>query len=185
MGGFVRVVARAVHHAAAPQAMVFARDDALYRAMLATLLDRLVQALPAPLRRRVRPAQLRLLGQFVQFGCVGVAGFVVDTAVVYAVRGWAGLYWGGALAYAVAVTCTWWLNRVWTFRGIGNVGPMHRQWAKFVVVNLPGLCLNLGTYFALVAATAVCATHPVIAIFAGAIAGMFANFTLSRAVVFR
>jgi putative flippase GtrA len=31
----------------------------------------------------------------------------------------------------------------------------------------------------------VCATHPVIAIAAGAIAGMFANFVMSRAVVFR
>ena len=153
--------------------------------MFVPVIDRLVQALPGTLRRRVRPAHVQVLAQFIQFGCVGVAGFAVDTAVVYAVRGWAGLYFGGALAYAVAVTGTWWLNRVWTFRSHGHFGPMHRQWAKFVVVNLPGLCLNLGTYFALVAAVPLCATRPVIAIFAGAIAGMFANFSLSRAVVFR
>ncbi len=154
-------------------------------AMLAMVMDRLVLALPGPLRRRVRPGHLRLLAQFTQFGMVGLVGFAVDTAVVYAIRRGVGLYVAGTLAYAVAVTATWWLNRVWTFRGLGNIGPMHRQWAKFVVVNLPGLCLNLGTYFVLIATLAVCDRHPVIAIFAGAVAGMSANFTLSRAVVFR
>ncbi len=166
--------------------MVFpARPIAYSRTMFETVMDRLVLALPGTLRRRVRPGHVRLLAQFSQFGVVGVVGFLVDTAVVYAVRGAVGLYVAGTLAYAVAVTTTWWLNRIWTFRGLGNVGPVHRQWAKFVIVNLPGLCLNLGTYFALVATVPLCAVHPVIAIFAGAVAGMFANFTLSRAVVFR
>ena len=149
------------------------------------LMDWLVDALPGPVRRRLAPAHVRLLAQFVQFGVVGVAGFVVDTAVVYATRDWAGLYLAGVLAYAVAVTTTWWLNRVWTFRGLGNIGPRHRQWLRFVVASLPGLCLNLGSYFALVATVALCAIHPVIAIAVGAVAGMFANFVLSRAVVFR
>ena len=149
------------------------------------LVDRLVLALPAPVRRRVRPSHLRLLGQFTQFGVVGLVGFAVDTAVVYAVRDALGLYAAGVLAYAVAVTTTWWLNRVWTFRGIGNIGPAHRQWVKFVAANVPGLCLNLGTYFALIAVFSFCDEHPVVAILAGAVAGMFANFTLSRAVVFR
>ena len=149
------------------------------------LMDWLVDALPAPVRRRVSPAHVALLVQFTQFGTVGVAGFVVDTAVVYAMRDWAGLYIAGTVAYAVAVTTTWWLNRIWTFRTLGNIGPMHRQWLKFVIANVPGLCLNLGTYFVLVSFVPLCATHPVLAIGAGAIAGMFANFILARAVVFR
>ncbi len=45
--------------------------------------------------------------------------------------------------------------------------------------------LNLGTYFTLVTVSALCAAIPVIAVAAGAIAGMTANFLLSRAVVFR
>ena len=149
------------------------------------VLSWMVDALPAPLRRRVRPAHLHLLAQLVQFGFVGVAGFVTDTAVVYATRDWAGLYVAGTLAYGVAVTVTWWLNRVWTFRGVSNIGPVHRQWMKFALANIPGLCLNLGTYFALVATVPLCAAIPVIAIFAGALAGMSSNFLLSRAVVFR
>jgi putative flippase GtrA len=149
------------------------------------LADWIIDTLPGPVRRRILPQHVRLLVQFVQFGTVGTVGFLVDTAVVYAMRDWAGLYVAGTVAYAAAVTTTWWLNRVWTFRGLGNVGPRHRQWAKFVIATLPGLCLNLGSYFVLVTFVPVCATHPVIAIAAGAIAGMFANFVMSRAVVFR
>ena len=149
------------------------------------LMDRLVDALPSPVRRHLRPAHVELLAQFIRFGTVGTGGFLVDTAMVYATRSWAGLYLAGILAYAVAVTTTWWLNRIWTFRGLGAPGPKHHQWARFVAATLPGLCLNLGSYVLLVWLSPLCAAHPEIAIAAGAIAGMFANFALSRSVVFR
>jgi putative flippase GtrA len=156
-----------------------------YSGGMLALLDWLVDALPGPMRRYVVPAHVRLLAQFMQFGVVGVAGFLADTAVVYATRDMAGLYVAGTLAYAVAVTVTWWLNRIWTFRGAGAIGSVFRQWLIFAAANLPGLCLNLGTYFVLVTVVPVCAVHPILAIAAGALAGMFANFTLSRAMVFR
>ncbi len=152
---------------------------------MVALMNWMLGTLPGPVRRHINPAHVQLLAQMVQFGMVGVAGFVVDTAVVYALRGGTGLYVAGTLAYGAAVTTTWWLNRIWTFRGRGAATPMHHQWAKFALANLPGLCLNLGTYFVLVAAVPLCATHPVIAIGAGAIAGMGANYLLSRSVVFR
>ncbi len=149
------------------------------------LVDWLVGALPGPARRRISVGHVRLLAQLLQFGTVGVAGFLVDTAVVYATVTAVGLYAAGLVAYAVAVTTTWWLNRVWTFRGASSREPMLRQWLRFVVVNVPGLCLNLGTYFSLVATVPLCAHSPVIAVAAGAVAGMAANFVLSRRVVFR
>jgi putative flippase GtrA len=153
--------------------------------VMLALIEWLVGALPAPVRRHISPTHLQVLAQMAQFGTVGLIGFVVDTAVVYAVRNLVGLYVAGTLAYGVAVTTTWWLNRIWTFRGLGNIGPKHRQWMKFVVASMPGLSLNLGTYFALVASVPFCAVHPVIAIACGAVAGMTANYLLSRAVVFR
>jgi putative flippase GtrA len=149
------------------------------------LVDWLVGALPGPVRRHVLPGHIRMVTQFTLFGIVGVVGFAVDTAAVYATRDWAGLYVAGALAYGAAVTTTWWLNRIWTFRGLSRPGPVHRQWAAFAAANLPGLVLNLGSYFLLVTVVPLCATHPVIAIAAGALAGMFTNFTLARTVVFR
>ena len=68
-------------------------------------------------------------------------------------------------------------------RGAG--APVHRQWLLFVVVNLGGFVLNYGTYALLVTFVPTVAAHPVLGVAAGAIAGMFANFALSRQIVFR
>ena len=149
------------------------------------LLELITGFLPTPIRRFLPRTRVLLLAQFLQFGVAGVAGFLVDTAVVYALRAQAGLYVAGAAAYVAAVTATWWINRIWTFQDVVSSHRMHHQWARYAVANIPGLILNLGTYFLLVAASPVCAAYPVLAVAAGAIAGMFANFTLSRALVFR
>jgi putative flippase GtrA len=148
------------------------------------LLVRLATQLPPPARQLVSPARIAMLVQFLMFGTVGTAGFLVDTATVYALRRSLGLYGAGMAAYVVAATVTWLLNRLWTFRGLGS-GPMHQQWARFLVVNLGGLVLNRGTYALLVTFSALAAEQPVYATAAGAIAGMFVNFALIRTMVFR
>lgn len=125
-----------------------------------------------------------VFSQFVRFGIVGAFGFVVDTATVYATRHVLGLYGAGVLAFFVAASANWALNRVWTFRGLGS-GALHRQWVKFLAANSLGFFLNRGAYFVLVTVSALCAANPVIAVGAGSITGMFANFTLSRRLVFR
>ena len=125
-----------------------------------------------------------MLAQFLRFGTVGAFGFLVDTATVYATRGTLGLYGAGVLAFLVAATANWGLNRVWTFRGLGS-GALHRQWAMFLAANSVGFVLNRGAYFILVTFSVLCAANPVIAVGAGSITGMFANFTLSRRLVFR
>jgi len=148
------------------------------------LLLRLARELPAPMRRFASPARIGVLVQFLMFGSVGLAGFVVDTATVYALRHALGLYGAGMAAYLVAASVTWILNRLWTFRGQGT-GPVHRQWARFLAVNMSGFVLNRGTYALLVTFVPLCAEQPVYAVAAGAVAGMFVNFGLSRRVVFR
>ena len=148
------------------------------------LLLRIATQLPPPVQTIATPARIGTLVQFLMFGTVGTLGFIVDTATVYALRHPLGLYGAGLAAYVVAATVTWILNRVWTFRGLG-AGPVHRQWAKFLVVNLGGLVLNRGTYAVLVTFVALCAAQPVFATAAGSLAGMFVNFSLNRTMVFR
>ena len=148
------------------------------------LLLRIATQLPPPVRVLATPARIGTLVQFLRFGTVGTLGFLVDTATVYALRRSLGLYAAGMAAYVVAASVTWILNRTWTFRGLGG-GPVHRQWARFLVVNLGGLVLNRGTYALLVTFVPLCAAQPVFATAAGAIAGMLVNFSLNRAMVFR
>lgn len=146
--------------------------------------DRAFGYAPAPLRRLATPPRLALLCQFMAFGTVGTVGFLINTAVVYGLRGPLGLYVAGVVAYLVSATGTWTLNRLWTFRGRG-AQPILRQWSLFLLANLGGFVPNCGTYAALVTWSPTCAEHPVLAVAAGAIAGMFVNFALSRRVVFR
>ena len=148
------------------------------------LLLRLAIQLPQPARRLATEARIRTLVQLVMFGTVGFAGLAVDTATVYALRHRLGLYGAGAVSYCLAATATWLLNRNWTFRGSGG-GPAHRQWVRFLLANMAGFVLNRGTYAALVTFVPLCADEPVFAVAAGAVVGMFLNFTLSRTMVFR
>ena len=137
----------------------------------------------ATLERRIGPARTALLWQFFRFGLVGFSGAMVDTAVIYGTRAWLGLYGAGALSYLIAATWTFQCNRLFTFSGRGT-GPLYRQWLTFMGVNLVGLVFNRGTYFALVTWSLTCQAYPVLAVAAGAVAGMFFNFALSRKLVF-
>ena len=150
----------------------------------------MLAALPLPARLRrlatrlLPPARLALLAEFLRFGTVGAIGFVFDTATVYGSRPWLGLYAGGVLAYLVAASVTWLLNRLWTFRHVAHAA-MHRQWAAFLAAQSVGFVLNRGTYAILVTVSPLCAAQPVLAVAAGVAAGMFVNFTLARKLVFR
>ncbi|MBV9758683.1 MAG: GtrA family protein [Alphaproteobacteria bacterium] len=148
------------------------------------LLSRLAAGLPISARRFADAARIALLAQFLRFGAVGVSGFCIDTATVYALRFRLGLYGAGMAGYLFAASANWALNRVWTFRGRSR-GLAHRQWALFLATNTAGLVLNRGTYAALIATSALCVRYPVIAVAAGAVAGMLVNFTMARQVVFR
>ncbi len=148
------------------------------------LLLRLATQLPPPARDFATEARLRTLVQFCMFGTVGFVGLALDTGTVYALRHQLGLYGAGLVSYVVAASGTWVLNRLWTFRGSGS-GPAHRQWARFLAANTVGFVLNRGTYALLITFVALCAAQPVFATSAGAVAGMFVNFSLSRAIVFR
>ncbi len=124
-----------------------------------------------------------MIGQFLRFGVVGVAGLVVDIAVLLAAMA-LGLdkYSGRVVSYLAAVTATFSLNRAWTFRERRGGGAVGAQWARFALLNLVGFAANYGTYALLVSLTA---THPVVAVAAGAVAGMGFNFVLSRRYVFQ
>jgi len=144
----------------------------------------ILRCLPAGLRRLATAERVELARQFSRFGVVGLLGFTVDTACVYALRERFGLYLAGLIGWAVAVFGNWLINRLWTFRGQGE-GPAHRQLLAYALVNIVGFVFNRGAYAVMVTFVAVAAAEPILATMAGAVCGMFFNFFLSRAWVFR
>jgi putative flippase GtrA len=133
---------------------------------------------------RLTPAQQLLLRQFIQFGLIGVAGFVWDTCIVYATAPLLGPYAAGVVSFFIVGSINWVANRYWTYRQL-NHAAMHRQLVMYLIANAVGFVLNRGTYIALVATQPLFRHHLVLAIAAGAVAGMFVNFFLSRRLVFR
>ena len=80
--------------------------------------------------------------QFFRFCLVGVLGFAVDASTLtIMLAANAGLFWGRAVSYLAAASCTWALNRRWTFDDRSSRGA--RQWAKFLAVNSCGGLVNL------------------------------------------
>ena len=123
--------------------------------------------------------------QFLRFGVVGAAGFVVDAAMLYF-----GIYvlglsrvWAGLFSFPFAVTVTWIGNRTFTFH---DAIPMaaSKQLAKFAAVCVVGLIFNRGTYSLLVTYSPLVHSYPVIGLVAGTGAGMFFNFFAARRHVF-
>ncbi len=122
-----------------------------------------------------------MLGQFLRFGIIGVSGFVVDTATVYALRGALGLYIAGVLAYLLAATSNWVFNRNWAF-ATAAPAPAIQQWLKFLLANSVGFVVNRGIYALAIWQFPLAAEQPIIALAAGTACGMIINFLLSRKV---
>ncbi len=150
------------------------------------LLLRLSDWLPDPLRIHASEARIRLLVQFVMFAMVGLIGFAIDTATVYALRARGRACMSpGSPPISRPPPAPGSSTGMWTFRHIVSTDSWHVQWRRFLAANLTGFVINRGVYALLVTFVDVAARQPVIAVFAGALAGMTLNFNLSRKMVFR
>lgn len=152
--------------------------------MLVTLAAMPLSFSPIALIVSRLPARHRAAGsEFLRFGMVGVIGFSLDVAAVYALIPSLGLYGAGMAAYFIAASANWALNRLWTFRDRAH-RSVHTQWLRFLAVNLIGFILNRGAYSFLIANFALARHYPVLAVAAGAASGFIVNFVLSRRLVF-
>ena len=119
------------------------------------------------------------------FGAVGASGFAVDVAF------WLGLQWFGLghrwarfLSFWPAVTWNWRWNRAITFHDRPR-RPRARQWLQFIAASLVGLVTNVGAYLVLTATVAFFDEYRLLAIVAGVLVGMAANFAVADRFVFR
>ena len=129
--------------------------------------------------RPQRPLWARIAG----FGAVGVAGFLVDAAVLIAVKPYAGLIWGRAASFSLAVVTTFALNRLFVFTHARG-GSLLKQAGLYLLSNGVGLSLNLGAYAALVLSAFPFVSRPLVALAAGSVVGAGANFLLADRFAF-
>jgi putative flippase GtrA len=84
--------------------------------------------------------------KFISFAIAGGAGFLVDTGVLYLAIAHTplGPYFGRALAIAAAMSCTWYINRRFTFHASGR--PLRSEGARYGSVGLGSALLNYAVY---------------------------------------
>jgi putative flippase GtrA len=88
--------------------------------------------------------------QLVKFGIVGGSGYLINLAVFAVLTGNLGVHHAIAAvgAFCVAVTSNFLWNRYWTF-GPGE-GPASFQAARFLIVSVASLAINLAALEVLV-----------------------------------
>ena len=123
--------------------------------------------------------------KFLLFGLAGGAGFVVDTAILYLLKGALGLYGARAISFLCAVATTWIINRSFAFKGQSANLPVWREFLHYLGAMILGGVVNYAVYAALVATIPLVAEQPVLGVAAGVVAGMFVNFLLADKLVFR
>ena len=123
-----------------------------------------------------------LLRQIARFGIVGVIGFVVNAGVVAGLAVSLGPVWAQCLAFPLAASVTWWLNRLYTFGASRHAWKM--EWLRYLAANTLGFSVNNGVYFTLVLLNPFAYSHPACAVALGSLAGMVFNFICSKRAVF-
>jgi putative flippase GtrA len=114
---------------------------------------------------------------------VGVAAFLVNASLVELLAHSLGLGGAQIIAFPTAATTAWWLNRRYTF-GASDMS-MSREWIRYMYANSIGWFLNNATYCVVVAHLQLAQSNPCLAVAAGSIAGLTANFALSHHLVFK
>ena len=135
--------------------------------------------LTASARRRA------VLTRLFRFAVGGVVGFIVDTSLLYAFMA-AGLgpYVARVPSFLCAATCTWLVNRYWTFAD-RRTTQRSAEWGRYIVAMIVGGGFNYAAYATLLSVSATARAWPVLGVAAGSIAGMGVNYLSSHYWVFR
>jgi putative flippase GtrA len=132
-------------------------------------------------------ASAGLARQFASFAGVGAVGLAVD-AVLFALLTGGYAAWHPYAARAVSATCsittTWALNRRATFANERSEDAAA-EYVRYLVAQLVGFALNVGTFAAAIAWLPLFERHPMLALVLGAAVGLTVNFLTAKHIAFR
>lgn len=124
-----------------------------------------------------------LLRQLWRFGLVGVVGFVVNAVLVEICASYTGPVIAQLIAFPAAATCTWLMNRRFTFGSMAAIS--FSEWLRYMGANSTGLMVNNGVYFILIFMFPFAFENPSTAVAAGSISGLVFNFATIKLYVFK
>ncbi len=127
-----------------------------------------------------------LVVSFAKFGMVGASGFIVDISFFTMLHSLVGLgpEIARGIAYWIAATWNWFLNRSFTFAEAQKEARAG-QWSKYLIMCLVSFFPNWGTFTLLTNGTEFFAQYTQLALVAGVAAGMIFNFLGARFIIFR
>ena len=128
---------------------------------------------------------MKVLNEFILFGMAGVCGFVVDTAVLYALEEALGPFYARGVSFLCAVSTTWLINRAFAFRKRESAMSKKREFLFYLALMLAGGAANYGVYSGLVVTYPLVQQHLIVGVAAGSLAGMVINFFVSRYWLYR
>jgi len=127
--------------------------------------------------------------EFLRFLTAGAAGFAVDSLMLLGLVQGAG--WQPMLArvasFALALSATWLINRMWTFRPVTEEKSARGIVAEFLGycgVQLAGGAANFALYATIVAVTGHSTVELLGALAAGSATGLIINYFGARKFVF-
>ena len=123
--------------------------------------------------------------EFSTFGMIGIVGFVVDTAILYTLKGTLGLFLARVVSFLIAATTTWLLNRAITFKDRSSNLSSEKEFVSYMCLMLVGGLVNYASFVWLVLSYNLVEQHLFIGVAVGSLAGMLFNFLLARALLFR
>lgn len=123
--------------------------------------------------------------EFIKFGLVGIAGFVVDAGFLYILKSPLDPYLARLFSFFCAVCATWILNRTFTFNIAARPKSILKEFISYVMSMLVGGGVNLAVYSLVVVMLGKSAGYLLIALALGSIAGMVFNFAISKLLIFK
>ena len=110
------------------------------------------------------------------FGVVGIAGLLVDMAVLALLHPFLGVYGARLVSFIAAASTTWLLNRRLTFAGRGAAVGLGGEYVRYLGLMLGGGTVNYAVYSLLALQFQQTSLWLAIYVAVGSLAGMSVNY---------